>query len=140
MVRLSQGSQGHKSLDQFSSSGDYPQDEESGWSIMDLDAESVEDYMTAEILEEHRSTFETQFQENQVQEIPTHPTKIERRIVENHGDELSIEEKAALRMLKKEYQEKWLKEKEQEIEEESGEDDSVIVEADDSDVEGDIFL
>ncbi|MFB6144991.1 MAG: hypothetical protein ABEJ99_00625 [Candidatus Nanohaloarchaea archaeon] len=58
-----------------------------------------------EMVEEHRHKFEDKFEKNMSNDVPTHPYKIYRRIVESN--ELSDEEKVALRQMKDEFSEKW---------------------------------
>jgi hypothetical protein len=58
-----------------------------------------------EKVEQHRDKFEHEFRNNMEQEVPTHPYKIYREIVENN--ELSEEEKIALEHMKDEFSEQW---------------------------------
>jgi hypothetical protein len=54
---------------------------------------------------QHRHKFENKFRENMDEEVPTHPYKIYREIVESN--ELSDEEKIALEQMKDEFAEQW---------------------------------
>jgi len=54
---------------------------------------------------QHRHKFEDKFQENMDEDVPTHPYKIYRDIVESN--ELSDEEKIALEQMKDEFAEEW---------------------------------
>ncbi len=56
-------------------------------------------------VEQHRHKFEDDFRENMNQEVPTHPYKIYREIVESQ--ELSDEERIALEHMKDEFSEEW---------------------------------
>lgn len=56
-------------------------------------------------VEEHRDKFEDKFQENMQQDVPTHPYKVFREIVEQN--DLSDEERIALEHMKDEFSEKW---------------------------------
>jgi hypothetical protein len=56
-------------------------------------------------VEQHRHKFEDDFKENMNQEVPTHPYKIYRDIVESQ--ELSDEERIALEHMKDEFSEEW---------------------------------
>jgi len=58
-----------------------------------------------DMVEEHRHKFEDECQKNMNQDVPTHPYKIFRDIVE--ANELSDEEKVALEHMKDEFSEKW---------------------------------
>ena len=58
-----------------------------------------------EMVEQHRDKFEPKFEQNMNQDVPTHPYKIYRNIVESN--ELSDEEKVALEQMKDEFAEKW---------------------------------
>jgi hypothetical protein len=58
-----------------------------------------------EKVEQHRDKFEDRFRNNMEEEVPTHPYKIFREIVENN--ELSEEEKIALEHMKDEFSEQW---------------------------------
>ena len=56
-------------------------------------------------VEKHRDKFECRFRNNMEEEVPTHPYKIYREIVENN--ELTEEEKIALEHMKDEFSEQW---------------------------------
>ena len=56
-------------------------------------------------VEQHREKFEKKFQKNMNEDVPTHPYKIYRNIVENK--ELSDEERIALEEMKDEFSERW---------------------------------
>lgn len=56
-------------------------------------------------VEQHREKFEEKFRDNMEQDVPTHPYKIFRNIVENK--ELSDEERIALEEMKDEFAERW---------------------------------
>ena len=56
-------------------------------------------------VEQHREKFSEHFKQNMDQEVPTHPYKIYREIVESN--ELSDEERIALEHMKDEYSERW---------------------------------
>ncbi|MFT4892754.1 MAG: hypothetical protein ACI8Z7_000542 [Candidatus Nanohaloarchaea archaeon] len=58
-----------------------------------------------EMVEQHREKFEPRFEDNMNQDVPTHPYKIYRNIVESN--ELSDEEKVALEQMKDEFADKW---------------------------------
>lgn len=58
-----------------------------------------------EMVEQHREKFEPEFEENMNKDVPTHPYKIYRNIVESN--ELSDEEKVALEQMKDEFADKW---------------------------------
>ncbi len=58
-----------------------------------------------EMVEEHRDKFEEEFRENMSEDVPTHPYKIYRNIIESN--ELSDEEKVALEQMKDEFSQKW---------------------------------
>ena len=56
-------------------------------------------------VQKHRDKFEQRFQQNMSEEVPTHPYKIYREIVENN--DLTEEEKIALEHMKDEFSEQW---------------------------------
>lgn len=56
-------------------------------------------------VQKHRDKFEKRFQQNMDEEVPTHPYKIYREIVENN--DLTEEEKIALEHMKDEFSEQW---------------------------------
>ncbi|MFB6199245.1 MAG: hypothetical protein ABEJ83_00065 [Candidatus Nanohaloarchaea archaeon] len=58
-----------------------------------------------EKVDRHRDKFEDRFRENMNKEVPTHPYKVYRNIVEEK--ELSDEEKVALEQMKDEFSNKW---------------------------------
>ncbi len=58
-----------------------------------------------EKVNQHRHKFEDKFRENMNKEVPTHPYKIYREIVESN--ELSDEEKVALEQMKDEFSDQW---------------------------------
>lgn len=58
-----------------------------------------------EMVSEHRHKFEEEFRENMNKDVPTHPYKVYRDIVESN--ELSDEEKVILQHMKDEFSEKW---------------------------------
>lgn len=69
-------------------------------------ADSWEDNgVLEEKVDQHREKFEDRFRDNMDEEVPTHPYKIFRNIVENN--ELSDEERIALEQMKDEFSEKW---------------------------------
>lgn len=69
-------------------------------------ADSWEDQgVLEEKVNQHRDKFEDRFRENMDEDVPTHPYKIFRNIVENN--ELSDEERIALEQMKDEFSEKW---------------------------------
>lgn len=68
---------------------------------------------TPELMEEHEDQFRPQFQEKLDEDIPTHPYKVYREIIESQ--DLSNDEKAVLKALKDEYIEKWTEQKEDEV-------------------------
>lgn len=56
-------------------------------------------------IEQHRDKFEEEFRKNMSEDVPTHPYKIYRNIVESK--ELSDEERIALEHMKDEFSEEW---------------------------------
>mgnify|MGYP000176086631 FL=1 len=56
-------------------------------------------------VEQHREKFEDEFRKNMNEDVPTHPYKIYREIVENN--DLTEEEKIALEHMKDEFSEQW---------------------------------
>ncbi len=56
-------------------------------------------------VEQHREKFEEEFRKNMNKDVPTHPYKIYRNIVESK--ELTDEERIALEHMKDEFSEKW---------------------------------
>ncbi|MFB6292363.1 MAG: hypothetical protein ABEI58_03125 [Candidatus Nanohaloarchaea archaeon] len=56
-------------------------------------------------VEQHRDKFEEEFRKNMNKDVPTHPYKIYRNIVESN--ELTDEERIALEHMKDEFSEKW---------------------------------
>lgn len=69
-------------------------------------ADSWEDNgVLEEKVNQHREKFEDRFTTNMDEDVPTHPYKIFRNIVENN--ELSDEERIALEQMKDEFSEKW---------------------------------
>lgn len=58
-----------------------------------------------DMVKEHRHKFQEKFESNMNNDVPVHPYKIYRNIVESN--ELSDEEKVALRQMKDEFSEKW---------------------------------
>ncbi len=56
-------------------------------------------------VQKHREKFAERFQENMNEEVPTHPYKIFRNIVESN--ELTDEERIALEQMKDEFSEEW---------------------------------
>lgn len=58
-----------------------------------------------EKVEQHRDKFENEFRKNMQEDVPTHPYKIYRDIVENR--ELTDEERIALEHMKDEFSEQW---------------------------------
>jgi hypothetical protein len=58
-----------------------------------------------EKVEKHRDKFEDDFMENMDEEVPTHPYKVYREIVESQ--ELTDEERIALEQMKDEFSERW---------------------------------
>lgn len=66
-----------------------------------------------EEVQEEIQEYRPRFEETLQQDIPTHPYRIYRDIVENQ--ELSAEEKAAVHHLKDEYADKWKQKKKQEV-------------------------
>lgn len=56
-------------------------------------------------IEQHRDKFEEKFRQNMSEDVPTHPYKIYRNIVESK--ELSDEERIALEHMKDEFSEEW---------------------------------
>ncbi len=56
-------------------------------------------------VQKHRDKFEDRFRNNMEEEVPTHPYKIYREIVENNN--LTEEEKIALEHMKDEFSEQW---------------------------------
>lgn len=56
-------------------------------------------------VEQHRDKFEDRFRDNMNQDVPTHPYKIYRNIVESN--DLSDEERIALEHMKDEFAERW---------------------------------
>jgi hypothetical protein len=56
-------------------------------------------------VQKHRDKFEDRFRNNMEEEVPTHPYKIYREIVENN--DLTEEEKIALEHMKDEFSEQW---------------------------------
>ncbi len=58
-----------------------------------------------EKVDQHRHKFEQDFRENMQEEVPTHPYKVYRNIVENR--ELEDEEKVALEHMKDEFADQW---------------------------------
>lgn len=80
------------------------------WDIGRTSVETLEDKwrdngVYKEKVQEHGEKFEDRFAQNHVKDIPTHPYKIYRRIVEEN--ELSDEEKVALEHLKDKYADMW---------------------------------
>jgi hypothetical protein len=64
-----------------------------------------EDGVLEDKVQEHRDKFEKQFRNNMNEDVPTHPYKIYREIVENN--DLTEEEKIALEHMKDEFSEQW---------------------------------
>lgn len=64
-----------------------------------------EDGVLEEKVEQHRHKFEDKFKENMSQDVPTHPYKVYRNILESK--ELEDEEKIALERMKDEFANKW---------------------------------
>lgn len=64
-----------------------------------------DDGVLQEKVEQHRHKFEDKFKENMNRDVPTHPYKIYREIVESN--ELSDEEKVALEQMKDEFANEW---------------------------------
>lgn len=64
-----------------------------------------EDGVLEEKVEKHRDKFEGDFRENMDEEVPTHPYKVYREIVESQ--ELTDEERIALEQMKDEFSERW---------------------------------
>lgn len=64
-----------------------------------------DDEVLEDKVEQHRHKFENDFQQNMNQDVPTHPYKIYREIVESQ--ELSDEERIALEHMKDEFSEEW---------------------------------
>ncbi len=58
-----------------------------------------------EMVDQHRHKFEEQFQQNMSDEVPTHPYKVYRNIVESN--DLSDEEKVVLEHMKDEFSDEW---------------------------------
>ena len=56
-------------------------------------------------VDRHRHKFQDRFEDNMQQEVPTHPYKIFREIVE--ANELSDEERVALEEIKEEFSGRW---------------------------------
>lgn len=56
-------------------------------------------------VEQHRDKFEERFKQNMNQDVPTHPYKIYRNIVESN--DLSDEERIALEEMKDEFADRW---------------------------------
>ncbi|MFB6203006.1 MAG: hypothetical protein ABEK01_00795 [Candidatus Nanohaloarchaea archaeon] len=56
-------------------------------------------------VEQHRHKFEDEFRDNMQEDVPTHPYKIYREIVENR--DLSDEERIVLEVMKDEFSNKW---------------------------------
>jgi hypothetical protein len=56
-------------------------------------------------VEQHRDKFEDRFRNNMNQDVPTHPYKIYRNIVESN--DLSDEERIALEEMKDEFADRW---------------------------------
>jgi hypothetical protein len=63
------------------------------------------DGVLEEKVSQHREKFEEEFVDNMEKDVPTHPYKIYRNIVENQ--ELSDEERIALEQMKDEFSERW---------------------------------
>lgn len=63
-----------------------------------------------QMVDRHRDKFEETFEKNMNEDVPTHPYKIYRNIVESN--ELSDEEKVALQHMKDEFSNKWQRLKE----------------------------
>jgi len=90
-------------------------DERDLWGIAKVPSKKLldqwkEDNDLEQKIEEHVDEFRPCFQENHEEDVPTHPYKIYREILVE-TEELSTEEKAALRALKDWYAEKWLEKK-----------------------------
>lgn len=84
-------------------------------SLWDLDSPSISgDDVTDQLMEEHADKFRDRFEENHQKDIPTHPYKVYRDIVENNAD-LTTDERVVLRHLKDKYAEKWKEKKEREV-------------------------
>ena len=62
-------------------------------------------------VDQHRHKFEDKFRENMKDDVPTHPYKVYRNIVENR--ELEDEEELALEQMKDEFSEEWRQLKQQ---------------------------
>jgi len=58
-----------------------------------------------DMVEEHREKFEDEFKQNMNEDVPTHPYKIYRSIVESN--DLSDEEKVVLEHMKDQFSEQW---------------------------------
>lgn len=69
---------------------------------------------TSQLIEEHGDKFRPRFQEALEEDVPTHPYKVYREIVEE-AEELTTEEQAVLKDLKDEYVKKWLEKKRDEV-------------------------
>lgn len=64
-----------------------------------------DDGVLSDKVEEHRHKFEDKFMENMQEDVPTHPYKIYRQIVESN--ELTDEERIALDQMKDEFSDRW---------------------------------
>lgn len=64
-----------------------------------------EDGILKQKVDQHRHKFEQDFKQNMQEEVPTHPYKVYRNIVENR--ELEDEEKVALEHMKDEFADRW---------------------------------
>jgi hypothetical protein len=81
--------------------------------LWDIGRTRPQDKHSEEEVQDEIEEYRPRFQENHREDIPTHPYKIYRDIVENQ--ELSVEEKAAVHHLKDEYADKWKQKKKQEV-------------------------
>lgn len=64
-----------------------------------------EDGILKDKVDQHRHKFEQDFKQNMQEDVPTHPYKVYRNIVENR--ELEDEEKIALEQMKDEFADRW---------------------------------
>jgi len=82
-------------------------------SILDICSKQPWDIHDQNDVEEEIKEFRPQFEDNLQEDVPTHPYKIYRDIVESQ--ELTEKERAALYHLKNEYSDKWKEDKRGEL-------------------------
>ena len=74
--------------------------------LWDIGDSKLDEDPSDELMEKHEDEFRPAFDENMAEDVPTHPYKVYRSIVEDQ--DLSDEQKIVLRELKEEYSDKWM--------------------------------